>query len=518
MDRVIVFFILFGIVYFLESIGGFYMTSAVVYIEKQFQIPSRLAGTMVSAGDFAYIPVVVFTSYFGGKGNRARWIGGGCILIAIANLMISSSNFVFPVEEFHLDGNNVPTALAYETARLQNRSEVVTFEKFLEKVDPKGELQAAYAGQKLPKLHFSSPFSKYQLLCFYEEKNTVCKRITELLSPLVSVGEELMAGKRTPKPNALKEKSSAGPFITIFTGLLILGVGRTMPFSLGLPLMDDNVKKKNLPVYFAGMFFVKILGPIIGLLVGSGLNRVYVNFDPPQGLSPLDPAWIGCWWLGFFIFGILLLFPSIALFLFPSGTLSEEEEAAEAKAAENGTGPKKRRLNLVDKHVRKRSDGKAFMPETVEDKVRDFFKTIYSVLKSPIYTGSLIGRILDVFAFKGFFVFLGKYMEIQFGIPQHRIQQSMAVSGVVGFAIGVGTGAFAMRYWKLQGRKAAGWVGVCSLVAACLSFLNAGVGCNSVLGDIGKQSILNNNTFPMCRPDCVCDTMPLYPSVYYRNP
>ncbi|RCN33309.1 hypothetical protein ANCCAN_15567 [Ancylostoma caninum] len=65
--KIACFFVVFGTVYFLESIGGFYMTSAVVFIEKQFQIPSRLSGTMVSAGDFAYIPVVVFTSYFGGK-------------------------------------------------------------------------------------------------------------------------------------------------------------------------------------------------------------------------------------------------------------------------------------------------------------------------------------------------------------------------------------------------------------------------------------------------------------------
>ncbi|VDK55579.1 unnamed protein product, partial [Cylicostephanus goldi] len=90
------------------------MTSAIVFIEKQFQIPSRLSGTMVSAGDFAYIPVVIFTSYFGGKGNRARWIGGGCILIAIANLLISSSNFLFPGEEFHVNNSYIPSSLAYE--------------------------------------------------------------------------------------------------------------------------------------------------------------------------------------------------------------------------------------------------------------------------------------------------------------------------------------------------------------------------------------------------------------------
>lgn len=44
-----------------------YFYSAVVAIEKQFQIPSRMSGLMVSAGDFGYIPSVVFVSYLGGK-------------------------------------------------------------------------------------------------------------------------------------------------------------------------------------------------------------------------------------------------------------------------------------------------------------------------------------------------------------------------------------------------------------------------------------------------------------------
>jgi hypothetical protein len=36
----------------------------------------------------------------------------------------------------------------------------------------------------------------------------------------------------------------------VFAGLVCLGVGHSMPWSLGLPLMDDNIKRKNLPTYF----------------------------------------------------------------------------------------------------------------------------------------------------------------------------------------------------------------------------------------------------------------------------
>ncbi|EJW76485.1 hypothetical protein WUBG_12607, partial [Wuchereria bancrofti] len=100
---VIGFFILFLTVYFLESIGGFFMASVVVSIEKQFQISSRMSGLMVSAGDFGYIPSVVFVSYFGSKGNRARWIGAGSLMIAFANILISMSNFLFPMQNTQLN-------------------------------------------------------------------------------------------------------------------------------------------------------------------------------------------------------------------------------------------------------------------------------------------------------------------------------------------------------------------------------------------------------------------------------
>ncbi|VDO83901.1 unnamed protein product [Heligmosomoides polygyrus] len=146
------------------------MNNAVVFIEKQFQIPSRLSGTMVSAGDFAYIPIVVFTSYFGGKkdvpktwsnvhgdskgvpktssakGNRARWIGGGCMLIAVANLLISSSNFLFPVEEFHVNSSYIPSSLAYEVNRfvLNVSTDPDWFNRTLRDVDPKGVALSTY--------------------------------------------------------------------------------------------------------------------------------------------------------------------------------------------------------------------------------------------------------------------------------------------------------------------------------------------------------------------------------------
>ncbi|KAJ1351351.1 hypothetical protein KIN20_007341 [Parelaphostrongylus tenuis] len=482
---------------------------------------------MVSAGDFAYIPIVIFTSYFGGKGNRARWIGGGCMLIAVANFLISSSNFLFPVEEFHVNSSYIPSSLAYEINRfvLNVSADRNWFHKALKMVDPNDTALSTYIG---PYHTANEEFVKYQSFCFYSPTSEICSRMENLISTEHAVNENDVAAARvlTSLPftfchhviNKLRQDhkvdeckrdtSNFGPFMMIFGGLMLLGVGRTMPFSLGLPLMDDNVKKNNLPLYYAFMFFAKVLGPLIGLLVGSKLNQIYYTFDPPQGLTPLDPMWIGCWWLGFLIFGALLFFPSLALFLFPSDTLEENDTDSVTKTPlSQGTSPKPRKtLNLRDKHVKIHADH-----VTTKEKFNEFFSTVRTLFRNPIYVGAMFGRILDVLAFKGYFLFLGKYLELQFGVPQHRIQKYLAATGVGGFAFGVIISSVAMRTFRLQGRKAATWVAVCSLVSAMVSFINAGVGCKSVIGHIGDQAVMNNFTFPSCRQDCVCDGMPFYP-------
>jgi hypothetical protein len=49
-------------------------------------------------------------------------------------------------------------------------------------------------------------------------------------------------------------------YIVVFVGLIIMGVGGSLPWTLGMPLMDDNVKQKSLPKYFgATKYAIKYL-------------------------------------------------------------------------------------------------------------------------------------------------------------------------------------------------------------------------------------------------------------------
>jgi hypothetical protein len=79
------------------------------------------------------------------------------------------------------------------------------------------------------------------------------------------------------------------------------------------------------------MFFIRLLGPALGMLMGSLFNKFYYTFDPPRGLTPKDPLWIGCWWAGFLAIGVVLFGPSLGLFCFkaPSPSRPEDDEKDE---------------------------------------------------------------------------------------------------------------------------------------------------------------------------------------------
>lgn len=56
---------------------------------------------------------------------------------------------------------------------------------------------------------------------------------------------------------------------------------------------------------------------------------------------------------------------------------------------------------MVDRHIEKTAEGDIVMPETWKEKIHDFKQTIFTVVRQPVYAGALVGRILDVLAFKG---------------------------------------------------------------------------------------------------------------------
>lgn len=65
----------------------------------------------------------------------------------------------------------------------------------------------------------------------------------------------------------------------------------------------------------------------------------------------------------------------------------------------------------------------------------------------------------------------------------------VAIFGVFGFATGMVIGSFIMRRFKLEGRRAAGYVAACAFTAAVLSMVQVTLSCRSVVNTVGAQGM-----------------------------
>ena len=72
------------------------LTSTVIStLERRYSFSSTAAGFIASTFDITVILLVVFVSYFGGRGHKTRWLGIGCVLQGIGCLVFASPQFFF---------------------------------------------------------------------------------------------------------------------------------------------------------------------------------------------------------------------------------------------------------------------------------------------------------------------------------------------------------------------------------------------------------------------------------------
>lgn len=566
MSRVHSFLLLFATVLFLEAVGGSYIISAIQSIERQFQIPSTLSGFMVSASDIGYIPSVIFISYIGSKGNRAKWIAMGTFITALSYIVIASPNFIFPVKQPALNITTIQSRLApspnlllsnvtirelVDFSPIYYRIPEITRIKLLENLSNftnnynsnenlNEEIQNIVKRENRSQLYSLDGHILDQVI---DEMNKVINgegsalKVELLLKAYVhnrinNSENDIRNIKRSANApfsfcgglvNQLRQiikemqcdraLSNIGPFTVMFFALICLGIGRTMPWSLGVPMIDDNVKRTSMPAYFACVSFIRILGPITGFVIGSFCNKLYYNLNPPLGLTAKDPTWIGAWWIGFIIIGILLIGPSVLLYFFPTGRSKNSQVFPSNgidKNTESSSLPASRgsELSFFDSnHVdSKKEEG------TFQDKIKEFRHAYSEAIKSKVYLGAVAGRVLDFLAFRGYMVFLPKYLENHYGIPQYKAQRLMAMFGVFGFALGSISGGFITRRFKLNGRRAAIFVFVISLLNLAIFLSKILLGCHSVVNRIGADGVMTNfNYTNSCNAECGCESAPLFP-------
>lgn len=108
--------------------------------------------------------------------------------------------------------------------------------------------------------------------------------------------------------------------LVFMIAMVLIGCGGTPIFTLGTTYIDDHVPKESSSMYMGCMYSMVAFGLVCGFLLGGFFINVHENafgtgLTPPD-IFPGHPKWIGAWWAGFILLGLLLLVVSTCGYLF----------------------------------------------------------------------------------------------------------------------------------------------------------------------------------------------------------
>ena len=220
------------------------------------------------------------------------------------------------------------------------------------------------------------------------------------------------------------DEESDSIYAVFILGSMLLGVGSTPLFTIGTSYIEDIIHPKYSPIWLGIFYTCVVVGPAIGFGLGGVFLTMYVDPSKDTTLKDSDPGWVGAWWIGFIVCGILCLMISILFLMFPEkypNTDSITEERVKLASIQRNKTIRKEDLNI-------------------KIQVKELPKHIIDLLARVPYL--LVTLTFTCFAlFSAVLSFIPKYVEAQFGVTSSTASLlSGAVSipsGIIGIMLGV---------------------------------------------------------------------------------
>ena len=183
-------------------------------------------------------------------------------------------------------------------------------------------------------------------------------------------------------------------------GNIIMGIGAAPLFTIGVSYIDDIVFPKWVSIHI-GLFQVStIAGPAIGFGIGSIFLKIYVDPGETTALTEADPSWVGAWWLGFIVIGIVSFLCSIPFFFYPR--LLDDSHLV----------MKERQKQMTETYKSKFGEEKSFL-----EQIKAFPYHLCGLFKSKTWVLLTIGVSVLFLSLDGLVSFAPKYIESVYRIP-----------------------------------------------------------------------------------------------------
>ncbi|XP_036003790.1 solute carrier organic anion transporter family member 1C1 isoform X2 [Fundulus heteroclitus] len=434
--------------YFAKALSGSYMKSTITQLERRFDIPSYLIGVIDGSFEMGNLLVIAFVSYFGAKLHRPKIIAIGCTLMSLGTFLIAMPHFI--IGRYKIE----------TTIRASENS--------------------------------TSQFSPCPV------SSLDSSRVGDRPSPLLSKGCE--------------KESSISMWMYVLLGNVLRGIGETPVQPLGISYLDDYAQSENAALYIGCVQTISIIGPIFGFLLGSLCAKIYVDVGyidmEAVTITPEDARWVGAWWLGYLIAGIVTLLSAVPFWFLPKSLPMPVDKHDSSCTPEQTRFIKDADSPTLDHKIRPEE------PASLHVMANEFVPTLKTLLGNHVYILYLGVTIIQFNSLIGMVTYKPKYIEQHYGQSASKANFLMGMINIPAVALGMFSGGVVMKKYKLGVMGAAKFAYGTSLLGFFLSFLFLAMGCeNSKVAGItvsytgGEDlSYQEQSLFSDCNSGCLCST------------
>ncbi|XP_061684393.1 solute carrier organic anion transporter family member 1C1 isoform X1 [Syngnathoides biaculeatus] len=436
------FLVALSFAYFAKALSGSYMKSTITQLERRFDIPSYLIGIIDGSFEIGNLLVIAFVSYFGAKLHRPKIIAAGCVLMSIGTFIIALPHFIIGRYEFESSARwVVNSSLSPSPCSVGSTSDLSQESKLL------------------------------------EVASTDCE------------GD-----------------SNLSMWIYVLLGNVLRGIGETPVQPLGISYIDDFANEENAALYVGCVQTISVVGPVFGYLLGSLCAKIYVDIGFVKletiTITPADSRWVGAWWLGYLIAGVITLLSAIPFWFLPRSL-----PIPGSRGPENPEQTSFIKDSAPVKHNYPAEERTSFI-----EMAKDFIPTVRSLLGHPVYLIYLCVTIIQLNSLIGMVTYKPKYIEQHFRQSASKANFLMGVINIPAVALGMFSGGLLMKKMKLNIMGAAKFAFVTSFIGYILSLFFFVMSCeNAKIAGVTLPydsmegiSYDKHSVFTACNSNCFC--------------
>ncbi|XP_062990420.1 solute carrier organic anion transporter family member 1C1-like isoform X1 [Elgaria multicarinata webbii] len=430
-------------VYFAKALSGSYLKSTITQIERRFDIPSSLVGLIDGSFEIGNLLIIILVSYFGAKLHRPKIIGAGCLIMSVGTFLIAMPQF--------------------------------------------------FMGHYRYEIFSSSTNSTVSISPCLQDQNQIPVSVLERSQAKLHAGCEKEAG--------------ISMWIYVLLGNLLRGIGETPIQPLGIAYIDDYATEESAAFYIGCVQTVAIIGPIFGFLLGSLCANLYVDIGfvdmDSITITHKDAQWVGAWWLGYLIAGVISILAAIPFWFLPKHLPRPEARK------DSSTSSEQSKFIMEDNRER----GVNYQEQVrFLEMAKDFLPSLKSLFANPVYFLYLCSSIIQFNSLIGMVTYKPKYIEQQFGQSSSKTNFVIGLINIPAVALGIFSGGLIMKKFRLNVLGAARLSLVSSFFGYLLLLSLFAMGCKnadvagltiSYQGD--KQvSHYEQTLFSECNSGCIC--------------